>query len=83
MPDQVVKKVIEIVSEQMRVPKAEITRETRFGEDLHADSLDGVELTMAFEDEFEINIPDEDVEKVQTVGQAIDYIREHSKDGNQ
>jgi acyl carrier protein len=46
--------------------------------DLNADSLDTVELVMEFEDEFELSIPDEDAEKIQTVGQAIDYIREHA-----
>ena len=67
-------KVIEIVSEQMGVDKNEITRETHFINDLNADSLDTVELVMEFEDEFEINIPDEDAEKIQTVGDAIKYI---------
>ena len=71
-------KVIEIVSEQMGVDKSEITRETSFVNDLNADSLDTVELVMEFEDEFEITIPDEEAEKIQTVGQAIDYIKEHA-----
>jgi acyl carrier protein len=71
-------KVIEIVSEQMGVDKSEITRETHFINDLNADSLDTVELVMEFEDEFELSIPDEEAEKIQTVGQAIDYIKEHS-----
>ena len=57
---------------------SEITRDTSFVNDLNADSLDTVELVMEFEDEFEISIPDEDAEKIQTVGQAIDYIRERS-----
>src|SRR5882672_7042309 len=70
-------KVIEIVSEQMGVDKSEITRETHFINDLNADSLDTVELVMEFEDEFELSIPDEEAEKIQTVGQAIDYIKEH------
>lgn len=68
-------KVIEIVSEQMGVDKAEITRETHFINDLNADSLDTVELVMEFEDEFELSIPDDEAEKIQTVGQAIDYIK--------
>lgn len=67
-------KVIGIVAEQMGVDKAQITRETSFVNDLNADSLDTVELIMEFEDEFEASIPDEEAEKLQTVGQAIDYI---------
>jgi len=67
-------KVIEIVSEQMGVDRGEITRETSFANDLNADSLDTVELVMEFEDEFETSIPDDEAEKIQTVGQAINYI---------
>ena len=67
-------KVIEIISEQMGVDKSEITRETSFINDLNADSLDTVELVMEFEDEFDMSIPDEEAEKIQTVGAAIDYI---------
>ena len=70
-------KVIGIVSEQMGVDRAEITRETSFVNDLNADSLGTVELVMELEDEFEMSIPDEEAEKIQTVGQAIDYINEH------
>jgi len=77
--DELETKVIDIVAEQMGADKAEITRETSFVNDLQADSLDTVELVMEFEDEFEISIPDEDAEKIQTVGQAIDYVREHKK----
>ena len=72
-------RVIEIVSEQMGVAKDQITRETSFVNDLGADSLDTVELVMEFEEEFDITIPDEEAEKIQTVGQAIDYIEEHSE----
>ncbi len=72
-------KVVEIVSEQMGVDKAEITRETSFINDLNADSLDTVELVMEFEDEFDMSIPDEEAEKIQTVGAAIDYIVEIMK----
>ena len=79
MADDIEEKVIEIVSEQMGVDKGEITRETSFVNDLNADSLDTVELVMEFEDEFEMSIPDEEAEKIQTVGQAIDYIKEHAK----
>lgn len=67
-------KVIEIVSEQMGVDKSEITRETSFINDLNADSLDTVELVMEFEDEFDMSIPDEQAEKIQTIGAAIDHI---------
>ena len=77
--DETDTKVIEIVSEQMGVDKSEITRETHFINDLNADSLDTVELVMEFEDEFETSIPDEQAEKIQTVGQAIDYITKHKK----
>lgn len=72
-------KVIEIVSEQMGVEKGEISRETSFINDLNADSLDTVELVMEFEDEFDMSIPDEEAEKIQTVGAAIDYIAEIMK----
>ena len=78
MPEEIEERVIEIVSDQMGVDKSEITRETSFVNDLNADSLDTVELVMEFEDEFEMSIPDEEAEKIQTVGQAIDYIKEHS-----
>ncbi len=67
-------RVIEIVAEQMGVDKAQITKETSFVNDLGADSLDTVELIMEFEDEFDISIPDEEAEKIQTVGQAIEYV---------
>ena len=77
MADGIEAKVIEIVSEQMGKDASEITRETSFVNDLNADSLDTVELVMEFEDQFELSIPDEDAEKIQTVGQAIDYITEH------
>jgi acyl carrier protein len=70
-------RVVEIVAEQMGVDKTQITRETSFVNDLGADSLDTVELVMEFEDEFDISIPDEDAEKIQTVGQAIDYVEAH------
>lgn len=68
-------KVIQIVAEQMSVEKAEISRNTSFVNDLNADSLDTVELVMELEDEFDLTIPDEDAEKLKTVGEAIDYIK--------
>jgi acyl carrier protein len=77
--EEIEDKVISIVSEQMGINKAEITREVSFINDLNADSLDIVELVMEFEDNFEMNIPDEEAEKIKTVGQAIDYIVTHQK----
>ncbi len=71
-------RVRKIVCNQMSVPEEKVTRETSFINDLGADSLDTVELVMEFEDEFEISIPDEDAEKIQTVGNAIDYIQSKS-----
>jgi acyl carrier protein len=70
-------KVRKIVAEQMGMSEDEISRETSFVNDLNADSLDTVELVMEFEEEFELSIPDEEAEKIQTVGQAIDYIKAH------
>ena len=75
--NEIEEKVISIVAEQMGVDKGEINRDTNFVNDLNADSLDTVELVMEFEDEFETSIPDEEAEKIQTVGQAIDYIQGH------
>ena len=70
--------VIGIVAEHLQVPLEEITRESSFVDDLKADSLDIVELVMGFEDEFNIKIPDDDYDKIRTVGDAIDYITEKS-----
>lgn len=67
-------RVIGIVSEQLQIPKEKISREKSFVDDLKADSLDVVELVMEFEDEFKITIPDEDYEKIKTVGDAVKYI---------
>ncbi|MCC6425801.1 MAG: acyl carrier protein [Phycisphaerales bacterium] len=69
-------KVIAIVAEQMNTDKAKISRNTSFQEDLNADSLDTVELVMEFEDEFDTSIPDEAAEKIKTVGEAIEYIKQ-------
>ena len=69
-------KVIAIVSEQLNIPKEDIKLESSFVDDLKADSLDVVELVMEFEDEFGVTIPDEDYEKIKTVGDAIKYIQE-------
>ena len=69
--------VIKIVAEQMGVERSEINRDTSFTNDLNADSLDTVELVMEFEDEFDTTIPDDQAEKINTVGNAIDYIKGH------
>lgn len=67
-------RIINIVSEQLGVDKSEVTPEASFMDDLGADSLDQVELVMAFEEEFDVEIPDEDAEKMQVVQDAIDYL---------
>lgn len=67
-------KVKSIIAEQLGVKPEEVTIEASFVDDLGADSLDTVELVMAFEEEFSIEIPDEDAEKITTVGEAIKYI---------
>jgi len=72
----ILNKVKAIISEQLGIDESEITMESSFIEDLGADSLDIVELVMALEEEFEIVIPDEDAEKIGTVGEAVNYIKE-------
>src|SRR5579871_1445884 len=73
-------RVIDIVCENLGVNKEQVTRQTSFQEDVGADSLDIVELVMELEEEFEITIPDDQAEKIKTVGEAIDYIeREQAK----
>lgn len=69
-------KVIDIVAEQLGAERDKITRETSFVDDLNADSLDTVELVMEFEDEFETSIPDDQAEKIGTVGEAIEFIKQ-------
>ena len=77
MPDSL-GKVKKIIVEQLGVEEKEISAESSFIEDLGADSLDIVELIMALEEEFEIEIPDKDAEKITTVGDAVDYIKNNS-----
>ena len=72
-------RVKEIVAEQLGVNKEQVTNEASFVDDLGADSLDTVELVMALEESFEIEIPDESAEKITTIQQAIDYINGHKK----
>jgi acyl carrier protein len=72
-------KVKSIIAEQLGVKKEEVTEEAKFIDDLGADSLDTVELVMALEEEFGIEIPDEDAEKMVTVNEAIKYIEEKAK----
>lgn len=71
-------KVKEIIVEQLGVDPAQVTLEASFVNDLGADSLDTVELVMALEEEFNLEIPDEEAEKITTVGQAIEYIKQNS-----
>jgi acyl carrier protein len=73
----IAEKVKEIISQQLDVDLAEVKEAASFIDDLGADSLAIVELVLAFEEQFEIDIPDEDTEKIRTVGDAISYIQEH------
>ena len=77
--DNVEEKVRDIIVEELGVEREKLTSEASFMEDLGADSLDTVELVMAFEKEFDIDIPDEDAEKMRTVGDALAYL--HTKIG--
>jgi acyl carrier protein len=72
------KRIKEIVAEQLGVEESQVSNESSFMDDLGADSLDTVELVMALEEEFDIEISDENAEKIQTVQDAIDYISEHT-----
>jgi acyl carrier protein len=72
-------KVKEIVVEQLGVDEEEVNEQASFVDDLGADSLDIVELVMALEEEFDLEIPDEDAEKIQTVGDAVNYIKENAQ----
>jgi len=80
MPDQEIEnKVKQIIVDELGVDENEVTPNARFIDDLGADSLDTVELVMAFEEEFGIEIPDESAEKITRVKEAIDYIEAHAK----
>ena len=73
-------KIKQIIVDELGVDEAEVTENARFIEDLGADSLDLVELVMRFEEEFDIEIPDEDAEKIQSVRDAYSYVEQHKKD---
>ena len=75
----IAQKVSEIICEQLSVEESEVTRDASFVETLNADSLDIVELIMAFEEAFDIEIPDEEAEKIRSVGNAVDYVTAHKK----
>ena len=79
MADDIDQKVKDIIVEQLGVDAGAVKPEANFVNDLGADSLDTVELVMALEEEFDIEIPDEEAEKIQSVGQAVDYIKAHMK----
>lgn len=76
---EIAKKVTGIIVDKLGVEENEVTQEASFANDLGADSLDTVELIMEFEKEFEISIPDEDAEKIVTVGDAVTYLTENQK----
>ena len=80
MADSADAKVKEIIINELGVDPEKVTLEASFVEDLGADSLDTVELVMAFEEEFGVDIPDEDAEQMRTVGDAIKYLKEHMDD---
>ena len=76
MPEDIQKKVVDLIVDQLGVDADSVTPDSHFIDDLGADSLDTVELVMAFEEEFDIEIPDEDAEKLETVSDAIGYLKQ-------
>ncbi len=76
---EIAEKVKRIIVDKLGVEESEVTHEASFTQDLGADSLDTVELIMEFEKEFHVSIPDDQAEKISTVGQAITYLEEHTK----
>ena len=74
-----VDRVIAVVSDKLDVPADEISADSRFVDDLNADSLDQVELIMALEDEYDLTIPDEDAQKLQTINDAVQYISKNTE----
>ncbi len=75
----ILEKITKILAEQLDVDEETINADTRIAEDLNADSLDVVELLMAVESEFDLEIPDEAIESLKTVGDVVDYIQEHAE----
>ena len=80
MPDDTKQKVIDLITDQLGVDADNVTLDAHFIDDLGADSLDTVELVMAFEEEFDIEIPDEEAEKLETVNDAISFLRKKLKE---
>lgn len=74
---EIEQKVIDVIVDKLNAEPSEVTMEANFATDLGADSLDTVEIIMAFESEFDMTIPDEDAQKIKTVGEAVEYIRTH------
>lgn len=79
MSDELAAKVLELISQQLEVSEEDLKPEASFVDDLKADSLAVVELVLALEQEFKLEIPDEDTEKIKTVKDALDYIKSHAK----
>ncbi len=77
--DEILAKLKPVIAEQLGVDEADVKEDASFTDDLNADSLDLVELIMSLEEQFKLQISDEDAEKLTTVGEAVDYIQEHMK----
>lgn len=80
---EIAERIIELVAEKMDKPKDEISEEKSFINDLGADSLDTVELMMDIEDEFDLSIPEEEAQKIQTIGDAVNYVAGHAGDSGE